>query len=44
MALKVHLPLHGSQPCSGEGAFVPQGSYEPVMQGDPSLTGHSEES
>ena len=37
-------PPHGSQPCSGEGAFVPQGSYEPVMQGHPSLTGHIEES
>ena len=37
-------PPHGSQPCSGEGAFVPQGSYEPVMQGHPSLMGHSEES
>ena len=32
-------PPHGSQPCSGEGA---QGSYEPVVQGHPSLTGHSE--
>ena len=38
------LSSHGSQPCSGEGAFVPQGSYEPVVQGHPSLTGHIEES
>ena len=37
-------PPHGSQPCSGEGAFVPQRCYKPVMQGLPSLTGHSEES
>ena len=34
-------PPHGSQPCSGEGAFVPQRCYKPVMQGLPSLTGHS---
>ena len=37
-------PPHGSQPCSGEGAFIHQGSYEPVVQGHPSLKGHSEES
>ena len=37
-------PPHASQPFSGEGAFVLQGSYEPVMQGHPSLKGHSEES
>ena len=34
-------PPHGSQPCSGEGAFVPQRCYKPVVQGLPSLTGHS---
>ena len=37
-------PPHGSQPCSGEGAFVPQGSYEPVVQGHPSPMDHSQES
>ena len=34
-------PPHGSQPCSGEGAFVPQRCYKPVVQGLPSLMGHS---
>ena len=37
-------PPHGSQPFSGEGTFVLQGSYEPVVHGHPSLKGHSEES
>ena len=35
-------PPHGSQPCSGEGAFIPQGSSEPVMQGYPRQMGHME--
>ena len=34
-------PPRGSQPCSGEVAFVPQRWYKPVVQGLPSLTGHS---
>ena len=35
-------PPHGSQPCSGEGAFLPQGSSEPVMQGHPRQRGDME--
>ena len=31
MALKVHLPLHGSQPCSGERSWLIQWSYEPCL-------------
>ena len=40
-SLYLFKPLHGSQPCHGEGAYVTQQSYKPCNAGYPRWTEYS---